>query len=78
MNVSVAVVHHRHGVDVLLAKTPKRLTERLAAYATDWWSEVSNRSRPPASWSADRVVRTYFAKRESEDYDRYDNVTVED
>lgn len=78
MTISVAVVHHEHGIIVYVAKTPKGLTRQLAEYAADWWSDISDKPRPPESWSPGRIVRTYFSKQASEYYDRYDHMEVED
>ena len=47
MTISVAVVHHEHGIIVYVAKTPKGLTRQLAEYAADWWSDISDKPRPP-------------------------------
>lgn len=61
--MTIILVHHRHGEDVLEGKDEEEAVHELAEYCREWWDEISNR-KPPKDQH--RLITRYFDKKEDE------------
>ena len=60
MKVWVAVVEHRHGHTVYVAKTKQNLTDQLYDYVRRWWESEIPDEELPAKASKREIVDLYF------------------
>jgi len=59
IDVHVAAVEHRHGMNLHVALDADILDAQVAAYCREWWKEIGD-SRDPHSLSDRDVIATYF------------------
>ena len=58
-SVHIAVVSHRHGMNVYAATTKYRLEKQVADYCRDWWIQVLGKDKKIPNKDSE-VIDVYF------------------
>ncbi|QOT72305.1 hypothetical protein H5V43_03940 [Sphingobium fuliginis] len=65
LEIHIASVEHRHGLNHYVALTSAELMSEVAAYCRECWTEISD-ARDPATLDDETVASSYFDNREDE------------
>lgn len=65
IDVHVATIEHREGVNHYVASTRAALMAEVAEFCREWWPEIRD-NRDPASLDDETVSNTYFLCHETE------------
>ena len=77
MKIWIAVVEHRHGLNVYAARTKRKLVDQLYAYVKQWWESEIPDEELPAKASRREIVDRYFERVSHEWLETLSQVTVE-
>lgn len=65
MQVYIATISHRHGVNAYASKTLEGLSDQIYDYVCDWWSETQT-PKDCRRMKKDDAIKEYFDSREDE------------
>ena len=74
IQVHIAIIRHRHGQDLFVARSKDKLNDEIYGYVKSWWDEIDSPSGIEMPEDHDEAIELYFDKMEdSESLETYVN-----